>query len=816
MTKMFGGGGSGVREIAVRRRLAAMLLATTASAAPFQAAAQQDARSASPAEHLRLAQAAGAELRFDIAPQSLDAALAAFAAASGVQLLYDSGLTSGKSSPGAAGLFTAEEALGRLLAGSGLNARFTGLRAATIQRAQDGVSGAVALPTVRIEGQGRIEDPRGPVDGYVATRSASSFRSDAPLLDTPQSVTVIGADEIRDRGATVFSRPIEHVPGVIWTGGNNPIIRGFSAEMTRNGANLGNNNFRGSFYEDTVTVERIEILKGAAALAAGRTLPGGAVNYVTKKPLDEPLYEAGLSVGSWNFYKPYFDVSTPLDDTKTTAVRLVGSYENSESFRDFYEKEEVYFAPSLRTRLSEDMTLTAELLVQRLERSQDFGIFTISAGPNAGPVDVPRSRWFGEPDDLFINEQEVLTLTLESELSQGWSLRNAFTLANFKEEESGIQPIRLQPDGRTLLRRFRDVDFDHQVATLQNDVSGKFEALSLRHDLVVGLDAGYEELEERFRFGPTGNPLDIFNPVYDNNVNRTITGCGCDSRDYHSLGAFAVNQTHLADWLILSYGGRYDYVDAAYEEHGTGVSNEADDRAFSPRAGIVVKPTPQISLYASYAEGFQRNTPFSTQSAGQPFPNETSELYEVGAKYEAPGGRFGASAAVYELTRQNVATADPDNPGFQISVGEQRSRGFEAEARGRVAPGLELIVGYAYIDGEVTKDNAIAVGNRLARTPEHQASIWAKYSFSGALEGFALAAGALGMDEQPGNITNTFEYDGWVRFDAAAYYKFDRYDLALNLINLADREYVSPQTSDSGGNAPGAPRAIFVSARARF
>lgn len=749
---------------------------------------------------------------FAIPAQSLVSALARFTETSGVQFFFDAAIARNIQSPGVSGSLTPEAALARLLDGTGLTYRFTNPTTVTLVEAPRAGS-ATVLPSISVEGRAQTETPTGPVEGYAATVSASAMRMAAPLLDTPQSVRVIGAQEIRDRGYVNAVEAVENVSGVQWTG-NTPLVRGFGSEFARNGSTFSNNVLRSEFYSDTVNVERIEVVKGATAVLGGRSAPGGIVNIITKKPLAEPRYEAGATVGTENFYKPFFDLSIPITPDGKTQSRLIGSYETSESFRDFFERDEKFLYSSTTLQVTDTVKLSLELTHQRIERSQDFGLF---ANAN-GVIDVPHSRWLGEPGDFVHYEQNILSFGVESSLNDRWTLKNSATVLNFKQEENGLRPASLAADNRTLRRQYRDVDFDENNLALNNELTGKFELGGMMNELLIGVDSTLASLEQRFYTGAnTGNLLDIYNPVYGGTINRAITNCGCDSREYRAAGLVVQNQTHLTDWLIASYGARFDYMYSDRENLNTRATLKKTDREVSPRFGLVVKPLTNLSLYASYVEGFQSNVPFTAQAGGAPFPSETSQQKEVGFKLDSPDSRLSLSASVYELTRQNVATADPANPGSQIAVGEQRSRGFETDIVGRVTPEIDVTAAYAYTQALVTRDNTTPVGNELALIPRHQASLWGKYTIrDGEWKNLGFGAGALYVGEREGNLANQYELGSYVRFDAAAYYTLGTLDLVLSVQNIFDREYFSASAGDSGNVLPGRPRTVWLTARKTF
>jgi iron complex outermembrane recepter protein len=263
-----------------------------------------------------------------------------------------------------------------------------------------------------------------------------------------------------------------------------------------------------------------------------------------------------------------------------------------------------------------------------------------------------------------------------------------------------------------------------------------------------------------------------------------------------SYGAYLQDQITLLDNLKLLIGGRYDWVSREDEiaDFGT-FGNTVDDPpqndgAFSPRLGLVYQPSDDVSLYASYSRSFSFTTGFNPD--GRAFEPTRGTQYEVGVKADFLDGRLSSTLAAYHLTRTNVTTEDPDNPQFSIQTGEQRSQGIELDLTGEILPGWNITTSYAYTDAEVTEDNVIPEGNRLPNVPEHQASLWTTYTLqSGDLEGLGFGLGLFYIGDRQGDLDNSYQVDGYLRTDAALYYRRGRLNAAINVRNLFDIDEVT-------------------------
>ncbi|NEQ31406.1 MAG: TonB-dependent receptor, partial [Leptolyngbya sp. SIO4C5] len=226
-----------------------------------------------------------------------------------------------------------------------------------------------------------------------------------------------------------------------------------------------------------------------------------------------------------------------------------------------------------------------------------------------------------------------------------------------------------------------------------------------------------------------------------------------------------------------------------------GVFSETEADAFSPRVGIIYRPIEPVTLYASYTRSFTPNS--GTNVDGESFDPERGTAFEVGVKTEIIPDRLFSTLAFYDTTLTNVTTSDPDNPGFSVLTGEQRSQGIELDVQGEILPGWDIFAGYAYTDARVTEDNNIPVGNRLRSVPEHNFNLWTKYTIQeGDFAGLGFGAGVFYESERAGDRDNSFFVDGYARVDAAISYERDNYRFGLNFQNLFDTEYIEAATDD--------------------
>ena len=634
-------------------------------------------------------------------------------------------------------------------------------------------------------------------EGYRVPNASVGTRTDTPLRDVPQSITVIPQQVIEDQQATRLFEVLQNAPGV-FQGGVSPRtysnvfnIRGFASfdQTLVNGLpdpTVGNVGFGSN-------IERVEVLRGPASVLYGQGGLGGRVNLVTKQPLTEPLYFVEASAGSFAFYRGAIDLSGSLNEDRTVLYRLNSSAQTTESFIDFYEQQRYLVAPVLSWQIGDRTNLTLEADFSAVEGPLDLGIPAVgSVLPNPNG-DIPRDRYIGEPD-IDNSQQQVFRvgLDLNHRFSDNWQLRSVFRTSFLRLDRGFVFSTGLTEDLRLLNRGFDTQSYDENIYNFDTYAVGNFATGNIQHQLVAGINLFRYDTNTIGDFSRSIDPLDIFNPKYG------ASPTGSENLDYditnrtQQLGLYLQNLVSLTDNLKLLLGGRLDFASQDFQDAAVDMDDFSQEQAFSPRVGIVYQPIEPISLYASYGRSFNQAT--STFSAAQPEP-ERGEQYEIGAKFDI-SNRLAATLAFYNLTRSNLPTTDPNNPSLSIQVGEQRSRGIEFDISGEILPGWNIIVGYAYTDAIITEDNNFEVGNRLNNVPEHAFNVWTTYRIqSGDFRGLGFGLGIFYFGERQGDLANTFELPGYARTDAAVFYDRNNFRAALNVRNLFNTDYfVSAQS----------------------
>jgi iron complex outermembrane receptor protein len=505
--------------------------------------------------------------------------------------------------------------------------------------------------------------------------------------------------------------------------------------------------------------------------------------------LTDPFYQLNGTFGNNDFYRGAIDFSGPLLENRAALYRLNVAYENGKSFRDFVDNESTFISPLITVKAGERTNLTFGYEYQNYTYTFDRGF----PSDNKVVFDLPISRFLGEPN---LNRGEFtsnnFTYTLESEFgyNNNWKFRQGFNTINVSGNTRGPQPRFIRDDGRSVARRYRNVDEGQNNLSFQNEISGKFNTGSIIHNVLVGLELSRYKYNYDFLSANMAD-LDIFNPVYGapapTNLSRSNEEYGGDN-----IAVYFQNLVELTPQIKLLAGGRFDWVDSFERNLLTDTSNETSDSQFSPRVGLVYQPTNSTSIYASWTNSFNPQI-FGRSRTNESFKPETAEQFEVGVKQEFLNKRLSATLAYFDITKKNVLTTDPVDDNFSIQTGEQKSRGVELDIVGEILPGWKIIGTYAYTDANITKDNDLQ-DNRLVGVPYNSASLWTTYEFQkGNLQGFGLGLGLVYAGEREASLPNNLKIPSYVRTDASIFYKRDNWRAAINFKNLLDTKYYESQ-----------------------
>ena len=769
------------------------------------------------------------EIAFDITAGNLDRAILRFAELTGWDIVAKGTLTAGKTSPGLSGTYAAEAALKQLLAGTGLGYRVNADNTVTLERrAADNEEGPLQLGPITVEGQAQ-ESAFGPVDGYRASRSATATRTDTPILETPASIQVVPQQVFEDQASLRLRDVYRNISGVVpgFTGFNvatteQPIIRGFEeVRIFRNGFRL-----QSVAPLELANVERVEVLKGPASVVFGLGEPGGLLNIVTKRPVNDTFAILEQEFGSYDRYRTTLDANAPLTEDGTLLGRLNVAYTSDDTFRDHDGIDRIFVAPTLTWQPTDATSLTLDFSYSYEKHPFDHGLAFSADGEPVADI----STFLGEPDFRAEREEILAGFTFTHEFSDSLRFRNVFTFHNKENRLNSFRHFSVNPDNTVNRELERSVAKARSFATVA-DVQYSFELGSSQHELLVGVDLRRDPEAGNQQDGPVATgpfPIDIVNPQYNQFGTIVFDDATDFDREETRAGVFVQDQIKLFDErLHLLLGARYDYIDqsVAFECCGGGFvfADEQTDKAFTFRGAALYELTDWLSPYVSVAQSFNPTNIFTTSVDGLD-PEEGLGI-EGGLKLDFFDERLTSTLAIYEITKENVPVADPSNPGFSINGGELRSRGFEVDIAGELAPGWQIIANYAYTDTEVIESDSLPVGSRFRNVPLHSASLWSSYDFQpgSGWDGFGFGAGVSGVSDRLGNNDGTFELDGFVVADLALWYRSHLnggsgrlpIKAQLNVHNLFDEEYYENATSIANV-FPGAPRAVVGSISIQF
>lgn len=656
---------------------------------------------------------------------------------------------------------------------------------------------------------------------YRSLSATGATKTDALLMDIPQSVRVLTGDLLRDAGVTTLAGALELASGIsrqsplggLWdsyamrgfTGdpnfGSDYMVNGFSSSRGYNGMRDGGN------------TQNVEVLKGPASALYGRGEPGGTVNITTKKPRFAPDYAIDFSLGSFQTRRSAFDLTGPISDT--LAYRLNGVHAQGNSFRDTLKSERSLFSPSFLWLAGEHTTVSYEIEAVQQRAPFDRGVLAVNGKLDAVPV----SRFLGEPRDGAMTVKSLgQQLFIQHDLPEDWSVQAGASYRDSELTGYSTEANNLLADGRTLRRQRRHRDFSATDVSARIELLGKFKTGALAHAVLLGVDAyHFDDHRVQLRRNPSaGNPyaIDIFAPVYGGVADPLALSIDTQEAQ-KARGVYAQDQLDLGPQWKALLGVRRDSYTQEVRNQRLNVSNEQSLSATSPRVGLVYQPSKAWSLYASAAKGYRPNSGISIDN--QAFPAEQSRSLELGAKLET--GKLTGTLAVYDIRKKNVLTTNPVNTDFAIAAGEVGSRGLELDVSGELARGLRVSGAYAYTHAVVTRgDNSIVTGSRFPNVPLHSANIVLTQQFKLGTGTASLGGGLQHVGERLGDVavSSKFTLPGYTTARLlASYAPSARLRLALNVENLFNRRYYASSYSLLWV-APGAERTVALNAHYRF
>ena len=660
---------------------------------------------------------------------------------------------------------------------------------------------------------------KGERPSYGVSHTSTGTKTDTPVKDIPQAMTVITEAQIEDQALRSVGELLYFVPGATPGTGE-----GNRDQITLRGNNTTADFFRDGvrddvqYFRDFYNVERIEVLKGPNAMIFGRGGGGGVVNRVMKTAnRTDAVREFAILGDSEGGVRLTGDVNQPLGSN--FGLRINGVYENGESFRRHVDLERYAINPTVGIGLGSSTRLDVSYEFLHDRRTADRGVPSLSGEP----LDGFDRTFFGDPDSSFAKADVHLgTIAFEHRFTDSLTLRNRTLYGDYDKFYQNIYPNSAVSGGNVTLSAYNDITERRNLFS-QTDLVWESRLGGIEQTLLVGFELGGSKGRNQRRngiFAETGTGS-LVRPLSNVTVDVPVTfiANGNNSRIKTSVAAlYAQDQIRPTEWLEIVAGIRFDRFNIDVDNLASGAEFERKDDLWSPRLGLILKPKPNLSVYGSYSRSYlpqsgdQFNSLTVTAEALKP---ERFDNYEIGAKWEPVPGLL-ATAAVYQLDRSNSQAPGPV-PGTVVLTGEQRSRGIELGLERSVTDRWLISAGYAWQKAEVRERtsacNPATSPCEVPLVPRHSFSLWNRYELTDRL---GLGLGLVARSKSYASISNAVRLPGYARVDAAVFYELTKnIDAQLNVENLLGTDYF-PTAHNDNNIAPGAPFTVKGALRFGF
>ncbi|MGC4025524.1 MAG: TonB-dependent siderophore receptor [Mesorhizobium sp.] len=775
---------------------------------------------------------------FNIPAQPLSSALTTFARQTGLKIAYPAALTAGKTSQSLRGSLTASEGLDRLLRGSGLSYEFTGAGAITIVNplaavgnASASADGTTVLDPVVV--QGSLENAWGPVNGIIANNSASGTRTNTPIIETPQTVNVVGGEQMQQQGVTTVGEALRYTPGVVTGTAGGQADRHDSYFVRGEGGFSANAQYASMLdgmrwrFTDRTTVqidpwmlERVEVVKGPSSALFGAGTPGGTVNLISKRPSFERKNQVFASGGSFGSAAAGIDLTGPINDQ--LAYRIVGLARTGGNGIDYQEGERYLIAPSLTWAPTDATSVTLSMMYQRDPKANDSGFLpaygSVLPIPGYGKVDA--SFWQGDPNwNEYSRTESSVGLEVKHAFNENWKVTGKLRYGRLESTTKALD-YAWMADQITMARTIYLAEHHNESINGDFYTEGEFSTGALDHKVVAGVDyqrltGGHDDGWNRFNY-PT---IDIFNPVYGIDPGDVETFREF-KQPFRQTGVYAQDQIAYENWRFLG-GLRYDQVDATTSTlvtlNGSEASASISDSALTGRIGAVYLFDNGIAPFVSYSTSFNPQPAYKYD--GSMLRPYTGEMWEGGVRYQSADDTLFLGATAFWGKKDGVgaqATCDfPEaSPIDRCYTDDTRSssNGIELEARAQLFDGLDIIAAATWQNVRWKEYAGESVDLHIVGVPDFTTSLWLNYkipegnvghgwNFGGGVryvgKTFATDNNVWGATEYeyeglPSEVPSFTVFDASVGYDFGALdSKFEGMGARLSVTNLFDKHYVA-------------------------
>ncbi|RFZ81140.1 TonB-dependent receptor [Mucilaginibacter terrenus] len=662
-------------------------------------------------------------------------------------------------------------------------------------------------------------------------------KTETDIKDLPQSVSYASKELMADQGAIRVGDVVKNFSGVNqFTFYDDLTIRGFRVNGQSNTQLVNGLRTSTGFWKQPLTnyLERVEVLKGPSSALYGNASPGGVVNRVTKKPLNETRRSISMSLGSFNTFRGLADFTGPASKDSSLLYRLNLGYEDANSFRDLQFDKNIVVAPSLsfvaseKTRINFDMVYNSSR--SRLDRGQSV------IGDDL--YSTPQSLALSTAND-FLNEQTyIITLSANHRFNDNLSFNLAYSKTGYTEdlyEHRSANAYAKNKLGADIPNLVAMQVFQRKRKRYIDNLSGylnyQVKTGAAEHKIVAGYDYGSEKMPVgasqltasgyrnaantgtianyvvkdslKYMRDSKGNPVpnipsfDLSNPLNSQRLqddSKAFFAPTALAPTYYYLNAgYVQDQIKLGRFQAL-LGVRYEYY-TDFVNYATVTEEKTHSSAWLPRFGLVYTATKNINLYSSYVMGYNPQTAanLANPNAGGPFDPVTSNMVEFGAKSSWFDDRLSITAAIYQIEQKNTLynANDPNNPDLLRPVGKERSRGFEFDITGRILPNWSVLASYAYNDAKITESGTPAeIGRQKPNAPKNSANVWTRYNFTdGALTGLGVGFGANYVEKRNLSISLTQTIPSYTLMNAALYYNWGRSQIQFNANNITNKKH---------------------------
>lgn len=695
---------------------------------------------------------------------------------------------------------------------------------------------SVSIP-MAVAGPGQQVTVTAELDSFKTDESSTATKMNIPLDEIPQGVGVANQALIQSQQDIQFADAAVNISGVnrdvLLAGdvGNALTVRGLPLGIFSNYYRDGFA-FDGMVPSDSTDVDRVETLKGPASVLYGRANSGGIVNLITKQPLPATHVTFSFQGDRYGSVRPTLDITGPIGNSDKLSYRLNAELADTSSFRNYFHDRRYFLAPAVTWKPQSSTTIRFLIEYMHSRTTTDYGI------PAVGdrPAPVPISSYYGEPWQHSALQNETGSVDVSHNLSSKWVVRSRFraTLTDWNYLDTSLGY--LLPDNQTFTRYDEDLAYPLRYYDWQTDLTGIAKTGPIEHNFLIGFEYGFQSAVQRGVFSDAP-PINLVNPVYFSHTTPSAAALAAyffnpSDPDYFPLsgttrlrthGGYLQDQISLLPKLKLLAGVRFEGFTQKYDELDYDTHNRQSNVSALPRIGITYQVLQPLSLYASWSRSFSPTLAAQFGPNGQAFSPEKGEQYEVGARTSELQGRLTSSVALYRIRSSNLLITNPGNPLASIQLGEVESKGVEFDTSGRILPGWNVTLAYAYNEATIVSDPVYPIGNTLQNAPRHSGSIWTVYEIQrGALRGLSFGGGVQARTYRFIDPSDDVILPGYARVDAAASYAFGpshnevkRYRIAVNIQNLGNRlYYVSGNTPLD--IFPGSPINVMTELQIRY